>query len=328
MKLIFWNKKNSFESKVISALFLAIVICLGFYLIFDLYSYTKKLFLAQANPLESNEPSLLYVEPSSLSIEIKEGELKEMELLIGSRKSSEVMFNIYKYKENEDQTIDEFIADKLAEISSSPSIDEIIERSSASGAPWLSIYPLYGSLTSSNNTTQFRLTINASYLKAGQYTTNLIVLGTSVEEKAVIPVVVNVRGTPRISLESIKIDDGFSSGTKGNRNNVADPGELINLKVFLTNYGSKEGRDLKVQITSDDLEIAKIKSNDIVSISSIDKKAQASVQFLIEISQSANSSIPPTVSLVTSDIEGNEWYENFYLGEEGKFEYPTGEFSF
>ena len=33
---------------------------------------------------------------------------------------------------------------------------------------------------------------------------------------------------------------------------------------------------------------------------------------------------PPSVTLTIKDSEGREWTENFYVGEPGKFDYPTG----
>jgi len=204
------------------------------------------------------------------------------------------------------------------------------DQSQSNKSPdWLSFTPSNGDI-GVGESQKIKVTATALDLEPGSYQAYLQISERSKEKIITLPVRLIVVSAPLIDLTRIEISDGQTNNTWGNSNRVANPGERISLTVFLENKGKAKARGVKVKLVSAD-ETATIVGNPVVSVGAVKgvgtdqtKSNRFSVTFIVDISNSADPSLPPIVNLTTRDEKGRKWLENFYLGKEGAFKYPTG----
>lgn len=165
--------------------------------------------------------------------------------------------------------------------------------------------------------------VNSSTLSAKESQAELLLIGQDRAELVVVPVSVRLKDAPNVRLAAYRISDQSGPETSGNANRVANPNETVMLEVDLKNYGSAAASALGLELSSDD-QAVEIIGQTKIELNRLPQGEQASAQFLISIAASADPVIPPTVYLTISDQQGRQWFENFYLGEDGAFEYPTG----
>ncbi|PIU42110.1 MAG: hypothetical protein COS99_01795 [Candidatus Omnitrophica bacterium CG07_land_8_20_14_0_80_42_15] len=268
----------------------------------------------------------LRTEPSEVEIEVEEGGRKSSEFTLINDGPGKVLFNIYKVDKADtpaeiDQAVEQLIAYKKDKLPEKPAEEDLEKTGLFRGAPWLIQFPYYGIL-GPGETLDVKLAAVASNLEIGSNSTNLIILGLNKEEIAVVPVHVEVKAAPRIRFADIKVDDGVTPGTKGNLDNVAGPGEKVAFTVYLDNQGNGKAKGLTVTATADNASVTVLEGE--AKLDFVEAKGRFNARFLIDVSDDAITTSPPSVTLTIKDSEGREWTENFYVGEPGKFDYPTG----
>lgn len=268
----------------------------------------------------------LWTATSEVNLETEEGGKAEKEFILSNNGNADALFNIYKLDggrsaENDDMA-KKLIDYKLSNFSPEPVIEDLAKVATLGGAPWLIVFPYYGVLKAGQSE-KVRLSVNARDLKLGEYQASLLILGASKDEQVAVPVFLTVKGAPKIRMVKLEVQDDLSSDTQGNSNQVANPNEKVALTVYLKNEGMTEAKGLTLKLTTDNPAL-NILAQGTAKIDSLPADDTGEARFLIEVSDKANPVIPPTAYLTITDSKGRNWVENFYLGEEGKFEYPTG----
>lgn len=187
---------------------------------------------------------------------------------------------------------------------------------------WLAVLPR--SITIGNGESKkVRVVAMAQQLDTTETMAQVLFQGSEPEQLHGVLVFLKVKEAPVVKLSGYTVNDGAGANTVGNSNKVANPGERIELGVNLSNYGNDGAEKLEIKIHSDDAAV-KFVGDTTLYVDLLQKKEAHAVTFLIDIGQEAHPEIPPTVYLTTTDSKGRQWFENFYLGEDGAFQYPTG----
>lgn len=236
------------------------------------------------------QPAQLEAEPSQIQQSLDQSEQAKSRLKLINNGTETVSFDI-KRTEQEDA-----------------------KEQEGGGPAWLLVYPSEGQIETGQTAT-IRLEFSAVDLKPQDYQAFLQINGLTVS------VQLTVEGGPLIDLMSIKISDGSAADNWGNNDKVANPGERVALTARLENIGQAKAEGVRVKVRPAD-QTARVVGQDTLLIGKVDNRFSA--RFLLDITNQADSSIPPVVYLITRDSEGHQWLENFYLGKEGKFDYPTG----
>ena len=266
---------------------------------------------------------------TELKAEVEEGQRTEVELALKNEGGKAAKYNLYKVDNlgktsSQDKKIDNLLNyknKKLAKVKDKTA--NLRKAALFTGAPWLSMYPFFGVLAGGSES-KVKLSVVADNLAPGEYKTSLVLLGDSTTEKMIIPITITVKPSFKPRYSKVEIDDGFSSGTSGNKNHKADPGETVKAIFTLENKSQAAGDNLKVQISLDDTLVI-IMSSNIKQIASVGAKNKFSAQYILKISDKAQTNIPPIVNLTTTDNNSHQWVENgLYLGETGTFQYPGG----
>ena len=259
-------------------------------------------------------------------IEVDEGGRAETSFLLENKGLGKGYFNIYKLKENEQPlaATGTLAAYKAAKVGQQPTEAKLKQAGLFTGAPWLMQFP-YAGVMEPGTAQKVKVSVNTDVesLAPGEHRANLVVVGLDGSETLVMPVRVKVRPAPVLKFDRIEVDDGFSSDTSGNRNHVAEPKEIVAFIVHLKNKGSIKAERLASRVTS---LYGDVKSLDQLGVRtpSVAASEEEGLRFLIEVKPEANKKYPPAVVVDTTDSRGRTWSENFYVGEPGKFEYPTG----
>jgi hypothetical protein len=269
----------------------------------------------------------LVAEPKEIKAKVEEGQSAKAELILTNDGTKESSVNIYKSNqagsgEEASKEIEEMLDYKKEVFSKEKEADKLPKAALFTGTPWLMQYPWYCVLEPGESKT-IQLTFAAKNLETGEYKANLYALGQSKQESLIIPVLLEVIGAPRIKLTKIEIDDGFSAGTKGNSNNVANAGEIVALNLDFENQGDAPAEDLTMEAMPLEPSV-KILNEGVIKLPYAGAKGKFSQRFLIEVSSQANPDFPPSLKITITDRDGKKWTESFYVGEPGKFEYPTG----
>lgn len=187
---------------------------------------------------------------------------------------------------------------------------------------WLAVLPR--SITIGNGESKkVRVIAMAQQLDTTETMAQVLFQGSELEQQHGVLVFLKVKEAPVVKLSGYTVNDGAGANTVGNSNKVANAGERIELSVNLSNYGNDGAEKLEIKIHSDDPAV-KFVGDTTLYADLLNKKEAHTVTFLIDIGQEAHPEIPPTVYLTTTDSKGRQWFENFYLGEDGAFQYPTG----
>lgn len=266
----------------------------------------------------------LAAEPEEINIEVENGQTAKAKFQLKNNGTKPVLINIYKARDDESEyeQLEDFIKYKKG-VFSDPSLKgDLAKAALFSGVPWLKQFPCYCVLEV-NESRNIELTVVAGELDVKEYNTYLFIVGEGKRENLILPVNVEVKAAPKIKLIRLEVDDGFSADTRGNLDNTANPGERVVLTMIFENTGSAEAEDLTMKISSDESCVHVLDSG-LVGSPYAEAKGRFSAKAVIEVSKSSYFSTPPGMNLEITDRKGRKWAESFYLGEEGKFEYPTG----
>jgi hypothetical protein len=268
----------------------------------------------------------LVANPQEIKVQVQEGQRIQTEFMVLNYGAKAVFLNVYKSDMDEsasqiDERIEELINYKKQIMSTEAAKEDLGKASLYTGTPWLLLFPTYAVLEPQASRV-FSLTVDAADLEENEYRTNLIILGQSKEESLVLPVIIEVKPGAKIQLSKIEVDDGVSAGTKGNANNIANPGEIVALNVYLENTGNGPAENLALELTADSAPVNILEGK--ANVPHIGPKGQFSERFLIEVPADSHPTIPPNVILTITDASGRQWSENFYAGDPDKIKYPTG----
>ena len=280
-------------------------------------------------PAEQKEKkvALLKANPESVTIIVEEGKREKAEFELINNGKKDLFINIYKSEPNESseevkKKAKEMLLRKKSSLPYKPGKDDLAKAAFFTGAPWLIQFPCYEILKPAQPAS-IQVTVDARDLEVGEYKVDLIILGSSEEELLIVPIYAEIGRAPKIKITKVVVDDGFSPSTKGNSNNVANPGEKITLTVYLKNDGMAGARDVNLELSSNDPNFQILGSN-IMQVPFVEAKSEFQVSFLAEVLEGAHPEIPPAVVLTTTDREGEKWAENFYAGDPEKIKYPLG----
>lgn len=268
----------------------------------------------------------LEAKPRAIQIEAGEGERVKAEFDLKNTGKSRALINIYKTEEStfqineDDGKIEKLLSRKnLAEAATE---EDLKKAADFSGAPWV-VYSPYYAILEPGESLPVRLSFDTTNLSVGDHATQIIIIGTRKEELKIIPVELVVRKAPKLKVSKIEIDDGFSEDTTGDQNHVAGPGEKVALAASITNEGGMTAKDIVALLSFED-PLIKNFGDGTAKISSIESGQTEKVRFIFEVGTEFSSEFPPSAVLEMSDGSGKKWSDNFYLGEEGSFKYPTG----
>ncbi len=190
---------------------------------------------------------------------------------------------------------------------------------------WLNILPSQRTI-SPGDSSKIELVINAKKLPVGKHQTYLYLNSQQLEEPLVVDMQLNVVGAPIIKLQNIRVVDGSQSGTLGNQDQIANPGERIRLDLKLKNIGNAKARDLVIE-ASDRYDLVFFVDGNKRTISSIDHQGQKTktISYYLDISEKVSTDTPPSIEVAVKDNKNNTWLEDFYLASQGvRIEYPLG----
>lgn len=193
-------------------------------------------------------------------------------------------------------------------------------KSHFTGAPWLIVFPSSDTLNP-NTSKKITLRADAKNLKPGSYDTEVLFSGTSDEIPVAVPVRVIVKPAPVIRVVKVEIDDSPPDANI-EPNHVINPGETAFITLYIENAGSLPANDLTLRLASEDPSLSIF--DETASVPSLGAGDEASVVFSVAVGEDGHPSIPPVATLTTTDKKGRTWEDNFYLGEEGQFDYPMG----
>jgi hypothetical protein len=277
-------------------------------------------------PLIRSDYARLEAKPNSLKIKVGEGERIESKFELKNTGSGKALVNFYKTEEATEKTEpDADIIEKLISRKKQGDLataEDLKKSADFSGASWILIFPYYA-VVEQDGMIEVKLTIDAKDLAVGVHHCNLIALGVQKEELKVIPIEVTVLESSRLKVSKVEIDDGFSEDTTGNQNHVAGSGEKVALVASLTNEGGMTAKNITARLSFDDASVRNF-GDGIAKIPSVDSGQTEKVRIVFEVGKEFSSEIPPSGVLEISDGSGKKWSDNFYLGEEGAFEYPAG----
>lgn len=275
-----------------------------------------------------SEGSYLATDLGNVPLTIEEGGRIKNTFKLANNGAKPISIAIYKSEFGLTKSEAEAELEKLLYYKNNPQTinkgsHEVLQTSVFFGAPELMLFPQYADLAPGEEK-EIALTINAKQLDSDKdYTGYLYAVGTNKEDSLIIPINILPQPAPKISLANIAVDDGLSADTQGNTDNVANPNETVAVTVTLENKGNAPAQELSVGVSSSDT-TASILGGGAINIPSIEPHSQVPVRILMKISADAHPVFPPTLYLVITDSQGRKWQENFYVGEEGKFQYPTG----
>lgn len=270
---------------------------------------------------------------SQIAIEVDEGEKTSADITVENRSGDDALVNLYKTNNpyptdnptevlKRDMLVEGLLNYKKNKIGAEAKITDLAKANLVTGVSWLALSPFFDEIKSKQKSS-FKLNLTAEDLAPGDYQTNLLILGKDREQSLIVPVNLKVKPAAKIRFASLEIMDGASSKTSGNADHVATAGEKIILNLKLNNSGQADGHNLSLILNPLDASTQILGSN-TAEISSLAAGQETTVSFLIQISNQADLTFPPTMEMVIKDGSGKERRDNFYLGEEGKFNYPTG----
>jgi len=264
--------------------------------------------------------------PKELTIETIQGQNGEGNFKLTNNSNTAAYLNIYKAlstnKTDYEDQITYYLNHKNSVINDNPTEELLRSASLFTGTPWIRHHPYY-LILGPGETRTINVSIFGRELKPQEYRSALIIVGMNREETLILPVKVKVKEGPKIRFEKLAIDDGISPKTRGNTNRCADPGELIEFTVSLKNIGAASAEGLTISANADPAFITFL-SNTKVDIPYAASGENIYASFFVEIASQDHPPHPCPVTIITTEKTGAQWEENFYLGEPGKFEYPTG----
>ena len=272
--------------------------------------------------------SCLATDLENVPVMVKEGERIKSTFKLTNNGKEPVPIAIYKSefgqtREGAEAELEKLLYYKNNAPSQNKGNNDAIQASVFAGAPELMLSPQYATLAPGEEK-EIALTINAKQLDSDkEYTAYLYVVGTNKADSLIIPLNIEPQPAPKISLAKVEVDDGFSADTQGNTNNVANPNETVAVTVTLENKGAASAEGLSVSVSSSDTAVSILGDNPI-QIATLGPHSQFPLRILIQVSSAAHPVYPPALYLTMTDVQGRKWQENFYAGEPGKFEYPTG----
>ena len=272
---------------------------------------------AQKQPAQPRKVhgSYLAAGKEEVSVTVDEGQRINAAFTLTNNGAQPITLNLYKSELDQTRQLAEQEMERL--------LQGPVQASVFAGTPWLMLFPTSVTLKASESKT-IQLTVDARALGSGDnHTAYVYAVGTESGDSLLLPVEIKVTQAPKMALARIQVDDGFSAGTKGNKNSIANPQETVAVTAYLENRGNASAEGLTVEVSSSDA-TAVILENSLLHVPSLASGSQIPVRILMRVAADAHPVFPPALYVTMTDKENRRWQESFSAGDPGKVQYPTG----
>lgn len=284
---------------------------------------------AQKRPILSGNATApcLSADKNEVSVAVDEGQRSSAAFKLTNTGTQPISVTLYKSELDQTRQDADAQMEKLVGYKNSASFDGqenqgMAQASVFAGSPWVMLFPTSVTLDPSQSKT-IQLTVDARTMSSDEHTAYVYALGTQPGNALLLPIEIKVTQAPKLALARIQVDDGFSAGTSGNRDTIANPAEIVKVTAFLENRGNAPAQGLTLEVSSSD-RAASILENRTLQIPSLASGAQYPVRILLKVSADADPVFPPALYLKMTDSVGRSWQESFSVGDPGKVRYPLG----